>query len=61
MVQRITTVIGEYQDRLYEMDDDPKTSFGRDSLCYSGETNNFFLLFLLSNHAIGLQFQRTSG
>jgi hypothetical protein len=58
MVLRITTVIEEYQDRLYEMDNVPKTSFGKDSLSYSGEMNKRFLRFLFSNHTISLQFPK---
>jgi len=61
MVQRITSVIKEYQDRLREMHYVPKTSFGRDSLRYSGEANKLFLTFLFSDHAIGLQFLKDVG
>jgi hypothetical protein len=55
MVQRITAVIMEYQDRLREMPYVTKTSFGRDSLGYSDEANKLFLTFLFSNHAIDVQ------
>jgi hypothetical protein len=56
MVQRITTVIKENQDKLREMPYVPKTSFERVSLEFCGETNKLFLTFLYSYHAIGLQF-----
>jgi hypothetical protein len=61
MVQRITTIIKEYQDRLREMPYVPKSSFERDSLGFSGEANKLFLTFLYSNHAIGVQFLKDVG
>jgi len=61
MVQCITTVIKEYQDNLREMPYVPKTSFGWDSLWYSGEMNKLFPTFLFRNHNIGLQFLNDIG
>ena len=59
MVQRITRIIKDYQERLREMPYVPQTSFRRDSLGYCGDTNKHFLTFLFSDHAIGLQFLRS--
>jgi len=39
MVQRITIIIKNYQDRLRDMPHVPKTSFQRDSLGFSGDAN----------------------
>jgi len=56
MVQHITHIIKDYQERLHEMPYVPQTSFRRDSLVYCGDANKLFLTFLFSDHAIGLQF-----
>jgi hypothetical protein len=39
----------------------PETSFRRDSLGYYGDANKLFLMFLVSDHAIGLQFLKDVG
>ena len=61
MAQRIPYVIKKYQDRLREMPYVPITSFGRDSLGYSGEANKLSLTFLFSNHDIRLQLLKDVG
>jgi hypothetical protein len=61
MVQRVTCIIKDYQERLREMPDVPQTSFRRDSLGYCGDANKLFLTFLFSDYAIGLQFLKDVG
>ena len=61
MVQRITTIIKDNQDRLWKMPYIPKTSFQQDSLGFSCDVNKTFLTFLFSDHAIGLQFLKDDG
>ena len=58
MVQRISAIIKDYQERLREMPYVPQTSFRRDSLGFSGDANKLFLTYLFSDHAIGLQSLR---
>jgi len=61
MVQRITRIIKDCQERVGEMPYVPQTSFRRYSLGYCGDANKLFLTFLLSDHAIGLQFVKDVG
>ena len=56
MVQRITNIIKDYQDRVRELPYVPATSFGRDSLGYPGDANKLFLTFLFSDRNIGIQY-----
>ena len=56
MVQRITTITKDYQDRLRDMPYVPKTSFQWDLLGFRSDANKPFLIFLFSDYAIGLQF-----
>jgi len=52
VVQRITTIIKNYQDILRDVPYAPKTYFQRDSLEFSGDANKFSLNFLFTNHAV---------
>jgi len=61
MVQRISGIIKDYQERLLEMPYVPQTSFRRDSLGFCGVANKLSLTFLFSDHAIGLQFLKDVG
>jgi hypothetical protein len=61
MVQRTTTIIKDYQDRLCETPYIPKTSFQQDLLGFSGDMNKTFLAFLFSDHTTGLQFLKVVG
>jgi len=45
MMQRITDIIKDYQDRLREMPYVPKTSFRLDSLGYCGDVNKLLFAF----------------
>ena len=56
MVQRITTVVKEYQDKLREIPYDPKTSFERESLGFCGEANKLFMTFLFEYHLAHYMF-----
>jgi len=55
MVQRISTIIKDYQGRLRDMPYVTKTSF-QHSLGFSDDANKLFLTFLFSDHAIRLHF-----
>ena len=61
MVQRITNIIKDYQDRVRELPYVPVTSFGRDSLGYPGDANKLFLAFLFGDRSIGIQFLKDVG
>ena len=61
MVQLITHITKEYQDRLRKMSYVPKTSYRRDSLGYRGDANKLFLTFVFSDHAISIQFLKDVG
>ena len=56
MMQRITNIIKEYQDRVRELPYVPATSFRRDSLGYPCDANKLFLTFLFSDRNIDIQF-----
>jgi hypothetical protein len=56
MVQRITTVIKEYHDKLREMPYVPKTSFERETLGFCGEANKLFVTFLFEYHLAHYMF-----
>ena len=60
-VRRITLIIKEYQARLREMPNVPKTSYRLDSLGYCGNANKLFLAILFSDHAIGIHFIKDVG
>ena len=61
MVQHITSVIQEYQERLNQMPYVPRTSFRRASVGHSGDANKNFLMFLFSDQATGIQFLKDVG
>ena len=61
MVQRITNITKDYQDRVRKLPYVPATSFGRDSLGYPGDANNLFLAFLFCDRSIGIQFLKDVG
>ena len=61
MVQRITNIIKEYQDRVRELPYVPTTSFRRDSLGYPCHANKLFLAFLFSDRNIDIQFLKDIG
>ena len=61
MVQRITNIIKDYQDRVRELPYVPATSFGRDSLGYPGDANKLFLTFLFCDRSMCIQFLKDVG
>ena len=61
MVQRITNIIKEYQDRVRELPYVPITFFRRDSLGYPCDANKLFLMFLFSDRNIDIQFLKDIG
>jgi hypothetical protein len=61
MVEKITNVIQEYQDKVREMPFLLKCSFQRDCFGARGDANKMFLTFLFCDHAIGLQFLKDVG
>jgi hypothetical protein len=61
LVQRITQIIKDYQERVREMPCVPKTFLWRDSLGYPGDANKVFLTLQFSEHAIRVQFLKDVG
>jgi transposase-like protein len=61
MVDKITKVLQEYQEKVSVMPFIPKCSFQRDLLGASGDMNKIFLTFLFCDYAMGLQFLKDVG
>jgi hypothetical protein len=61
IVQHITAIIQEYQERLNQIPYVPRTSFRRASVGHSCDANKNFLTFLFRDQTTGMQFLKDVG
>ena len=61
MVQRITEVVAEYEDRLRMMQSLPRFSYGRGMLRKDGAPNRIFFTYLFGHQELAIQFLKDVG
>jgi len=61
MVEHIFKVVGQYEQRLRQMQKVPKFSYGRGLLCADGAPNRIFLTCLFTDMALAIEFMKDLG